>query len=69
MFDRFLCKIRFCENRSPGQFFLAIKLKFATGAHLENVLDIFSAFFEKLKIFGNIFKNIFSTSVVIYFHF
>ena len=46
-----------------------IKLKIGTGAHLEDVLDMFSVFNEKLKIFGNVFKNIFSTFFVIYFNF
>ena len=51
--------------------FWYIELEFATGAHLENVLEMFSAFFEKktnlLEIFSKtfFFDNIFGT----YFHF
>ena len=50
--------------------FWDIMLKFDTGAPLEDVLDSFSAFFEKLKIVRNIFKNIFfeKKNFVIYFH-
>ena len=43
------------EKADNSAIFWDIKLKIATEAHLEDVLDIFSEFFEKLKIFGNIF--------------
>ena len=37
------------EKADNSAIFWDINLKFATGAHLENVLDIFLRFFEKLK--------------------
>ena len=54
------------KKADNSAIFLDIKLKFAKGAHLENFLDIFSVFFENLKIFGNIFKNILLTKVLSY---
>ena len=46
-----------------------IKLKIATGARLEDILDKFSAVFEKFKIFGKFLKHFRKKKIVILFNF
>ena len=41
-------------------------MKIATGAYLEDVLDMISAFFFLIKIFRNIFTNVFDKNFLIF---
>ena len=43
-----------------------IKLKFATGAHIKNVLDMFSAFLKNSKFSEIFLKTFFSTNILPY---